>query len=29
MVMEANRELAERSLAGKSVVREPFALSQP
>ena len=28
MVIEANRELAERELAGKSVVREPFALAQ-
>ncbi len=27
LVLEANRELAERSLAGKSVSREPFALS--
>lgn len=29
MVLEANRELAEKSLAGKSVTREPFALSTP
>jgi predicted RNase H-like HicB family nuclease len=29
LVLEANRELAERSLAGKSAVREPFALSAP
>jgi predicted RNase H-like HicB family nuclease len=29
MVLEANRELAQRSLAGKPVVREPFALGQP
>jgi predicted RNase H-like HicB family nuclease len=27
MVLEANRELAEKSLAGKSVVREPFELT--
>jgi predicted RNase H-like HicB family nuclease len=27
LVLEANRELAERSLAGKNVSREPFALS--
>lgn len=27
MVLEANRELAERSLAGQQVTREPFALS--
>ncbi len=27
LVLEANRELAERSLAGKSVSKEPFALS--
>ena len=26
LVLEANRELAEKSLAGKSVVREPFEL---
>jgi len=26
LVLEANRELAEISLAGKSVVREPFAV---
>ena len=29
MVLDANRELAERDLAGKSVVREPFALAHP
>lgn len=29
LVMEANRELAERSLAGQSVVRETFALNAP
>jgi predicted RNase H-like HicB family nuclease len=29
MVLDANRELAERELTGKSVVREPFALAQP
>jgi predicted RNase H-like HicB family nuclease len=27
IVLEANRELAEQSLAGKTVVREPFELS--
>lgn len=27
LVLEANRELAERSLAGQNVSREPFALS--
>lgn len=27
MVLDANRELAERELAGKTVVREPFALA--
>jgi predicted RNase H-like HicB family nuclease len=27
MVLEANRELAERSLAGQAVIREPFALA--
>ena len=27
MVLEANRELAERSLAGQKVTREPFLLS--
>jgi predicted RNase H-like HicB family nuclease len=29
LVLEANRELAERSLAGQDVTKEPFALSQP
>jgi predicted RNase H-like HicB family nuclease len=29
LVLEANRELAERSLAGKSVVREPFQPAAP
>ena len=29
MVLEANRELTERSLAGTSVMREPFAIAQP
>jgi predicted RNase H-like HicB family nuclease len=29
MVLEANRELAERSLAGKPVTREPFAIAKP
>lgn len=27
MVLEANRELAEKSLAGRHVTREPFVLS--
>lgn len=27
MVLEANRELAEQSLAGQTVTREPFALA--
>jgi len=27
LVMDANRELSERSIAGKAVVREPFALA--
>jgi predicted RNase H-like HicB family nuclease len=27
MVLEANRELSEKSLAGKRVTREPFVLS--
>ena len=29
MVLEANRELAEKSLAGQSVVREPFEIAAP
>ena len=29
MLLEANRELAERSLGGQQVTREPFALSAP
>ena len=29
MVIEANRELAERSIAGKAVTREAFAIGQP
>lgn len=29
LILEANRELAEKSLAGQAVVREPFALSGP
>lgn len=29
LVLEANRELAERALAGQDVAREPFALSAP
>ena len=29
LVLEANRELAEKSLAGKSVVREPFEIATP
>lgn len=27
LVLEANRELAERSLAGRAATREPFALT--
>jgi predicted RNase H-like HicB family nuclease len=26
LILEANRELAEQSIAGQSVIREPFAL---
>jgi predicted RNase H-like HicB family nuclease len=29
LVLEANRELAEKSLAGQSVIREPFQLTIP
>lgn len=29
MVLEANRELAKRSIAGKEVSREPFDLTSP
>ena len=29
MVLEANRELAQKSIAGQQVTREPFALSAP
>jgi predicted RNase H-like HicB family nuclease len=29
MVLDANRELAERALAGRQVTREPFALTVP
>jgi predicted RNase H-like HicB family nuclease len=29
LVLEANRELAEESLAGQAVVREPFRLAAP
>ena len=29
MVLEANREIAEKSIAGKIVSREPFDLSTP
>lgn len=29
LVLEANRELAERSLAGRTVTREPFELAAP
>ena len=29
MVLEANRELAERSIVGQAVTREPFTLSAP
>jgi predicted RNase H-like HicB family nuclease len=29
LVLEANRELAEQSLAGQSVIREPFHMAAP
>jgi predicted RNase H-like HicB family nuclease len=29
LVLEANRELAEKSLAGQSVIREPFRMAAP
>ena len=29
MVLEANRELAEKTLAGQDVLKEPFALGAP
>ena len=29
LVLEANRELAEQSLAGQSVIREPFQVAAP
>jgi predicted RNase H-like HicB family nuclease len=29
LVLEANRELAEKTIAGKAVTREPFQLSIP
>ena len=29
LVLEANRELAERSLIGQAVIREPFTLATP
>jgi predicted RNase H-like HicB family nuclease len=29
LILEANRELAEKSLAGQTVVREPFGLTGP
>jgi predicted RNase H-like HicB family nuclease len=29
LVLEANRELAEKSLAGQAVVREPFEFATP
>ena len=29
LVLDANRELAEKSLAGKQVTREPFVLAGP
>ena len=29
LVLEANRELAEKSLAGQTVTREPFKLADP
>jgi predicted RNase H-like HicB family nuclease len=29
LVLEANRELAEKALAGQSVIREPFLVTTP
>lgn len=29
LVLEANRELAEKSLAGQAVIREPFVVTVP
>ena len=29
LVLEANREIAEKSLSGQSVIREPFRLATP
>jgi predicted RNase H-like HicB family nuclease len=29
LIVEANRELAERSLVGQTVTKEPFVLSSP
>jgi predicted RNase H-like HicB family nuclease len=29
LVLEANRELAEKSLAGQTVIREPFRVAAP
>ena len=29
LILEANRELAEKALAGKSVTREPFEMTAP
>lgn len=29
LILEANRELAERSLAGQKVTREPFVMATP
>jgi predicted RNase H-like HicB family nuclease len=29
LVLEANRELAEKSLAGQTVIREPFRVATP
>jgi predicted RNase H-like HicB family nuclease len=29
LVLEANRELAEKALAGQSVIREPFRVAAP
>ncbi len=29
LILEANRELAEKSLAGQAVIREPFTLTAP
>lgn len=29
LILEANRELAEKTLAGQAVIREPFTLAAP